>query len=216
MNWTMNGLILLALQVASLSSVFAQNHLQFAARMLSQEQTASRVTARVPVGSAGAPHCEVIETHEIKINCTYTATPRSSKRGTGEQRIVLNRAVLSFGTIRDSYMLVDLTFTNEGASPISGPHIVYLAIDDDAGRNMVRRALSKVDLSKLPPAVPVTFSERFLIGGFRAGQYTISLLISNTDPSLKDNPGRNVLLSNDGVADPTTGSNTIAHFRVGP
>jgi hypothetical protein len=216
MNWTMNGLILLALQAASLSPLFGQNHVQFGVHMLSQEQTTSRVTAPVSVGSAGAPHCEVNETREIKISCTYTATPRPLKRGTEEQRIVLNRAVLSFGTIRDSYMLVDLTLTNEGANPISGPHSAYLAIDDGAGRNMVRRVLPKVDLSKLPPGVPVTFSERFLIGGFRAGQYTISLLISNTDPSLKDNPGRNVLLSNEGVADPATGSNTIAHFRVGP
>jgi hypothetical protein len=146
----------------------------------------------------------------------YTATPRSPKRGKDEQRIVLNRAELAFGTIRDSYMVVDLTFTNEGASPISGPHTAYLAVDNDAGQNMVRRVLPKMDLSKLSPGVPVTFSERFLIGGFRAGRYRISLLIPNTDPSLKDDPGRNVLLSNEGVAVPVTGSNTIAHFRVGP
>jgi hypothetical protein len=212
----MEGLLLLALQAASLSSLLEHNHVQFAVYMLSQEQTTSRATPRVPVGSEGAPHCEISETHEIKITCMYTATPRSPKRGKDEQRIVLNRAELAFGTIRDSYMVVDLTFTNEGASPISGPHTAYLAVDNDAGQNMVRRVLPKMDLSKLSPGVPVTFSERFLIGGFRAGRYRISLLIPNTDPSLKDDPGRNVLLSNEGVADPVTGSNTIAHFRVGP
>src|SRR5579863_10344412 len=109
MNWTMKGLILLALQAGSLSSLFGQNHVQFAVYMLSQEQTTSHVTPKVPVGSEGAPQCEISETREIKIICMYTATPRSPKLGKEEQRIVLDRAVLSFGTVRDSYMIVDLT-----------------------------------------------------------------------------------------------------------
>lgn len=215
MKWNIKGLTLLALQAASFSSLFGQNHVQFAAYMFRQEQTTSRVTPPVPAESAVAPHCEIIETQEIKITCTYTATPRFSARGTDEARIVLNRAVLSFGTKRDSYMLVDLTLTNGGASLFSEPHTVYLSVDDEAGHNMVRRVLPKVDFSKLSPGVPVTFSERLLVGGFRPGRYTISLLIPNPDPSLKDNPARNILLSSEGVADSAIGLNTIAHFTVG-
>jgi hypothetical protein len=215
MKWTMNGLALLALRGASLCSLFGRTGVQFALDKFGQEQPTSRVTVPVPAESAAAPHCEIIETKEIKITCTYTPTPQSSPSGKDELRIVLNRAVLSFGTIRDSYMLIDLTLTNEGTNPISGLHTVYLAVDDEAGHNIVRRVLPKIDLSKLSPGVPVTFSERLLIGGFRAGHYTISLLIPNPDPSLKNNPARNILLSNEGVTDSTTGLNTIAHFIVG-
>lgn len=215
MKWTMEGLALLLLQAASLGSFFGQNGVQLALCKVSQEQKASRVTAAVPAESAAAPHCEIIGTQEIRITCTYTPILRSSPSGNGDLRIVLNRAVLSFGTIRDSYMLIDLTLTNEGASPISGPPAITLTVNDEAGHNMVRRVLAKVDLSRLSPGVPLTFSERLLIGGFRAGHYTISLLIPNSDPSLKDNPARNILLSNEGVADSTIGLNTIAHFTVG-
>jgi hypothetical protein len=147
--------------------------------------------------------------------CKFSQEQKAS-RSKDELRIVLNQAVFSFGTIRDSYMLIDLTLTNEGPSPISGPPAISLTVNDEAGHNMVRRVLPKVDLSKLSPGVPVTFSERLLIGGFRAGHYTISLLIPNPDPSLKDNSARNILLSNEGVADSTNGLNTIAHFTVGP
>jgi hypothetical protein len=113
-------------------------------------------------------------------------------------------------------MLADLTFTNEGANFIPGLQTVYLTIDDESHHNMVRRVLPKVDFAKLSPGVPATFSERFLIGGFRPGHYMISLLIPNPDPSLKNNPASNILLSNEGVAEPAIGSNTIAHFMVGP
>jgi hypothetical protein len=215
MKWMMESLALLVLQAASLGSFFGQNGVQFALCKVSQEQKASRVTAAVPAESATAPHCGILGTQEIKITCTYTPTARPSPRSKEELRIVLNRAVLSFGTIRDSYMLIDLTLTNEGANVIPGSYAVSLAVDDEAGHNLVRRILPKVDFSKLSPGVPVTFSERLLIGGFRAGHYTISLLIPNSDPSLKDNPARNILLSNEGVADSTIGLNTIAHFTVG-
>ena len=113
-------------------------------------------------------------------------------------------------------MLVDLMFTNEGTKVPSAAYRIYLTIEDQDGHNMVRRVLSKVDFSKLPPGKPVTFSERFLIGGFRRGRYTISLLIPNPDPTLKNNLANNIFLSNEGIANPVTGSNTIANFSVGP
>lgn len=111
-------------------------------------------------------------------------------------------------------MLVDLTFTNEGTNSISEAHVVSLVIDDEAGHNIVRRVLPKVDLAKLSPGVPVTFSERLLVGGFHPGRYSISLSIPNPGPALKDNPAHNILLSNEGVADSKLGLNTIAHFTV--
>ena len=191
MHWIASGLTLVALHAVSF-----------------------RVSAPVTPRSATASVCETVEAQEVKITCTYTATPRPSNPD--EQRIVLNRAVLSFGTKRDSFMFVDLTFTNEGASVPSVLHTIYLTIEDEEGHNVVRRVLPKVDFRKLPPGEPVTFSERFLIGGFRRGRYAISLLIPNPDPSLKNNPAHNILLSSDGVANPTTGSNTVAHFTVGP
>lgn len=215
MKKAMKVLALLALQAASPGSLFAQKVVQFAVYNLGQQQTASRPAAPVPAESATAPHCETLGIQEIKITCTYTPTARPSQWGKGEPRIVLNRAVLSFAIERDNYMLVELTLTNEGASLIPEPYAVSLTVDDEARHNIVRRVLPKVDFSKLSPGVRVTFSERLLIGGFRAGHYTICLLIPNPDPSLKNNPERNILLSNEGIADPTTGLNTIAHFTVG-
>ena len=111
-------------------------------------------------------------------------------------------------------MFIDLTLTNEAARPISGQQLVSLAVDDEAGRNMIRRVLRTVDFAKLVPGTPVTFSERLLIGAFRPGRYRISLLIRNPDPALKDNSARNILLSDEGVAEPSTGSNAIANFAV--
>ena len=174
-----------------------------------------RVTIAVPDASAG-PRCEIVGAREIKVTCTYTPTPRSLTSSQDETRLVLNRAMLTFDTIREGYMFVDLTLTNEGARSISGQRLVSLAVDDEAGLNMVRRVLPTVDFSKLVPGTPVAFSERLLIGGFLPGRYKVSLLLRNPDPSLKDDPARNILLSDEGVADPSTGSNTIAHFTVGP
>ncbi len=215
MNSTLKGLTLLALQAGFLASLSRGSPIQFDAGILSQEQVTSHVSDQVPPGLPAAPRCETIGTEDLKITCTYTATVRPPNRGKDKQRIVLNRAELSFGTKRDSYMLIDLTFMTEEARPNARPYTVYLTVDDEGGHNMVRRALPKVDFSKLTPGVPATFSERLLIGGFRPGRYIISLVIPNPEPSQKNNPASNILLSNVGVADPTIGSNVIARFIAG-
>jgi len=213
MRQTMNGFALLALEAASLSSLFGQHGVQFAPHKVSQELTTSRATAPA-ADSVAAPHCEVLGTQEIRITCTYTPTPHSSPRGKDQRRIVLNRALLSFGTEHESFMVVKLTLTNEGTKVISEPHAVYLAVDDETGQNMVRRILPKVDISKLFPGLRVTFSEQFLVGGFRSGRYSIYLSIPNLDPLLKSDPTHNLLLSSMGVSDPSTGRITLAHFNV--
>lgn len=111
-------------------------------------------------------------------------------------------------------MVVELTFTNEGTVRISDALTCYLAINDDAGQNYMRRILPRVDFHKLAPGQRLTFSDRLIVGSFRPGHYTIYLWIPNTDPTLRFNPARNFLLSSAGVADTVTGLNTVATFRV--
>jgi len=162
---------------------------------------------------AGAsPQCETTGTHEITIRCTYTPSPPSLSGPQNAPRIVLNRAELSFETANESHMLVELEFTNAGGTSLAAAPAVSLAIDDDTGRNVVRRVLAHLDLSKLHPGEHFTFSDRLLVGAFTEGRYTVSLSIP--DPSHKDSPKSNVLLCSTGVPDPATGLNTIAHFSV--
>jgi len=199
----------------------------FAARVLAQnpvgavadQQGPRQSTAPLPESpdKAGAsPRCETTGTHEITIRCTYTPSSQSASDPKNAPRIVLNHAELSFETKHESYMLVELEFTNEGASLVTPAPTVYLAIDDEAGRNVVRRALPHVDLSKLHPGAHLTFSERFLVGAFTGGHYRISLWIPDPEPSRKDTAAYNLLLNSAGVPEPTTGLNRIAQFSVAP
>jgi hypothetical protein len=167
-----------------------------------------------PNKPVGAPRCKAAGEAEISISCKYKAAPRAASQHGDEPRMVLLRATLSFGTVHESFLLINLTLENQGLNRISETRQVYLAIDDDAGHNHVRRVLPHVDFSKLAPGQRLTFSDRFLIGGFPAGHYTVQLWIPDPDPSLKFDPAHNFLLSSAGVADPTTGLNTLAEFIV--
>jgi hypothetical protein len=166
--------------------------------------------------STGSPKCEIAGNGAITITCVYTAVPRSESYNQDAPRIILNRAVLSFNPKSESHMLVELTLSNDSARQISGRHAVYLAIDGDDGRNYVRRPLPSVDFSILKPGEPQTSSDQLRIGAFLAGRYEIHLWIPDPDPSLKFNASHNLLLSNVGVGDPTTGLNTLAQFTVEP
>jgi hypothetical protein len=163
---------------------------------------------------ATASQCETAGKKEITIMCDYMATPHASSKNISTPRIVLNRLMISFKPNKESHMVVELTFTNEETARISDARTSYLAIDDDAGQNHVRRVLQQVDFRKLAPSQRLTFSDRLLVGSFRPGHYTIYLWIPNPDPALKFNPARNFLLSSLGVADTVTGLNTLARFSV--
>jgi hypothetical protein len=200
-------LLVLSLAINNSSSAFAQD---------GTTQGTSQVPVSTSDKSAGEPRCTTTGEVEITITCTYTATRRSASIGRYVPRIVLNRAVLSLEPHEESNMLVELTFTNESAGLISTGHTLYLAIDDDQGRNYVRRPLPDFDFSKLKPGEPRTFSDHLLIGSFLATRYTIHLWIPDPDPSLKFNSEHNFLLSSAGVADVASGLNVLAQFTVAP
>lgn len=208
-------LVILTIQVNSSSPVSAQG----VNGPVSSEKNPPQSTSRGAVpGLDKAPtgtQCETTGRSEVTITCTYTPTHHGASDPKDAVRVVLNRAQLSFKTNHESHMLVELEFTNESRGRIFPAPTVYLAIDDDTGRNVVRRVLAHVDLSKIQPGGRLTFSDRFLVGAFPGGRYTISLSIPNSNSSLKDNPAYNILLSSAGVADPSTGLNTVAHFSVG-
>ena len=127
---------------------------------------------------------------------------------------MLNNAVLLFKTSNESHMHVELTFTNEGTDSISDGRLVYLAIDDDSGRNYVRRLLPHIDFRTLVPGAQRTISERLLVPALQPRHYVIRLWIPNPDPALKFDTAHNLLLSSVGVPDPETGLNMIAAFSV--
>lgn len=111
-------------------------------------------------------------------------------------------------------MRVELTFTNASGHAISETRTVYIAIDDDAGENHIRRPLPRVDFTKLVPGQSTTFSDVLRAPAFQPGHYKIYLWIPSSDPSLKFDATRNFLLSNSGVPDEKSGLNTIAAFTV--
>jgi hypothetical protein len=158
--------------------------------------------------STPAPQCVTIGTDELTITCAY-------KPGNGAQpRINLNRAAISFAPSNDSQMSVELTFTNDAGNKISVHRDVYLVIDDENGKNNLRRLLPHVDFTKLEPGKPSKFQDVILAPGFAPGTYAVSLWIPSTDPSLKFDATHNFLLGSEGVADPATGLNQIAKFTV--
>jgi len=203
-------LVVLAMQTISAS--------RDSAPMLGFRQASPQGTARAPARNLDkaevAPQCETTGTNAITISCTYTSSPRPAFDPKNVPRIVLNHAKVSFEPNHESHMLVELEFTNDGASTITPATTVYLVIDDDTGRNVVRRLLPHVDLAKLHDGEGVKFSERFLVGAFPGGRYTISLSIPDPEASRKNIPAYNTLLSSVGVPDPTTGLNIVAHFSI--
>jgi hypothetical protein len=181
----------------------------FAAKVLGR-------AARAQAGSKTGSVCDTSGKHEIEIACDYTEARRTAETRVTEPRIVLNRAQIAFTTEDENYMRVELTFTNESTAEISEPQTVYLSIDNDEVRNLVRRILPHVDFTKLEPGKKVTFTDQLLIGVLPKGQYAVHLWIPNADPGLKFDSAHNLLLSNVGVSDRDTGLNTIATFTILP
>jgi hypothetical protein len=167
------------------------------------------------VGQASTPStlCTAVGSYTIHLTCEYAQTPRSTTQGDAP-RIILNRAALSFKTKDENFMRVELTFTNGDDKPFSSLRHVYLAIDDDEGRNLIRRVLPHADFRKLVPGKPVTFSDQLLVGGLRSGHYWVHLEIPSADPSAASEQSQNLLLSNLDVPDRQTGLNTIAAFSI--
>lgn len=175
---------------------------------------ASALADKTQTKSSSSPHCDIAGAKAITITCHYSASPVDDPGSNREPRIVLNDAVLSFKTRDDNYMHVALTFTNDGKNAISDAHPVYLAIDDEAGNNYIRRLLPHVDFRSLLPGVQQTFSERLLAPALQPRRYIARLWIPNPDPSLKTDPAHNFLLSSAGVPDSESGLNLIANFSV--
>lgn len=202
----------LAIDTISAGRDVAQTQANFVSPRQESPQSTSRLPATSP--DKAEPQCETTGTKEMTISCTYTPSLEASTITKNAARIILNRAEVSFELNHESYMRVELEFTNGGGSSLTSAPTVYLAIDDDTGRNVIRRVLTHVDLTRLHIGERLTFLDRLLVGAFTSGRYTISLSIPDPEPSRKNIPAYNLLLSSAGVPDPTTGLNTVAHFSV--
>jgi hypothetical protein len=137
-----------------------------------------------------------------------------SSASSGDPHIALNRAELSFKTTDENWMRLDLKFTNLDQLPISMARSIYIAFDDDAGRNFIRRPLPHVNLHGLAPGQSADFQERLLIAALRPGHYQIKLWIPSSDPKLRFDAAHNFLISSMGVGDEKSGLNKIAEFSV--
>jgi hypothetical protein len=166
------------------------------------------------VNSPPVPECRIAGKGEISIVCNYQSIPQSRLENKKAPCIALNRIVLSFKTGHDSRMHVNLTFTNEGVTRISDARPVYLAIDDERGRNHLRRVLPHTDLTAIKPGQTLTFQNTLIAPAFSQGHYTIFLWIPASDSSLKFDSAHNLLLHNKDVANPETGLNSLAAFEV--
>ena len=161
----------------------------------------------------GAPQCDIKGSGEITITCSYSPESHGSEQIAGP-RIALDHASLFFDTDQDSHMKIGLTITNHGSAAVSEARTVYIAIDGADEKNVMRRALPSVVLSKIAPQQTAVFSETLLSPAFPRGTYTIHLWIPSPETSLKFDPSHNLLLANIGVPDSATGLNTLATFTV--
>jgi hypothetical protein len=207
-------LVFFAIQTISPGCDSTLSQIGFICSRQDSQQSTPRLSAPSPDQAEVPPQCETAGMKKITISCSFTPSLRGASDPKDVARIVLNHAELSFEPNHESPMLVELEFTNVGGSSITSAPTVYLAIDDDTGRNVIRRALPNVDLARLRTGERLTFSDRFLVGAFPGGRYTISLSIPDPELSRKNNPAYNMLLSSTGVPNPTTGQNTVAHFSV--
>ncbi|HVB55987.1 MAG TPA: hypothetical protein VNE63_06065 [Candidatus Acidoferrales bacterium] len=177
-----------------------------------KEQPVSHGSSLARTNARNQPQCKTAGDTHITITCRYKAIHASANQG--GPHIALNRFVVSFSTNDESLMRVDLTFTNEDTKPILEARTIYLAIDDAANHNYLRRILPQVDFRNLAPDKPRTYSDRLLAGSFRPGDYTFHLWIPSPEPSRKFSSADNFLLSSAGVPNPATGLNTLAEFTV--
>lgn len=140
--------------------------------------------------------------------------PLDSAQSRGNPQIALNRAKLTFQTKGDNWTQLELWFTKLDSTPISKARRVYIAIDDDAGHNFIRRPLPSVNLASLAPGQSAEFQERLLFPALQPGYYQIKLWIPSVDPEFRFNAAHNLLVSSFGVADAKSGLNAIAAFSV--
>lgn len=159
--------------------------------------------------------CSTSVKEQITITCNYQAAAKDASAPEDDASVMLDRFEISFGARKAGEMRAELTFTNCGSSPISEARTVYLSVDDDAGRNYLRRILRQVDLRQIGPGESLTFSSRFIAGTFMPGHYIFHLWIPSSDQALKFDPRYNLLLANNGVADRSTGLNVLADFTMG-
>lgn len=175
-------------------------------------------TSRTRVGSRARnlqeSRCQAIGDDEITITCEYGHARHAGNDATHPSPVMINRAELSFEPNDSSTLRVTLSFTNTGAAAIAEARAVYIAIDDNAGNNYVRRALPSVDFRKLEPGKPTTFTEQLRVAKFPPGRYTIALWIPSTDKALQFDPAHNLMVDGAGVADAKSGLNVLAKFTV--
>jgi len=179
-----------------------------------QEKISSPASPPISSQAGAQPRCRVNGTRDIAIACDYTQVPLRSAPSFGEPHIALDRAELSFKTEDSNWMRLELRFTKTDRVPISVARPVYIAFDDDAGHNFIRRPLPNVNLAGLVTGKSGNFQERLLVPALQPGHYRINLWIPSADPEFKFNSAHNLLLNSYGVGDKKTGLNRIAEFTV--
>ena len=202
--------------IATAFPVFASMAMAESHAGATEQGSSAVVTLSSPQGVT-APACKISGDDEFTISCNYATNPSSKSDAPPDQRvsdIALDRFDVSFKVRGENEIKWTLTFRNTGTVPYADSRTVYVAIDDDAGHNYLRRFLPQIDFRKIGPGESATFSGKLLSAGLRPGHYAFELWIPNPDSALKFNPSYNMLLRNKGVSDLSTGLNILARFTV--
>jgi len=94
--------------------------------------SACLAVSREQIGSIEARSCETAGRSTITLECDYSQV--FADRDDKQARMALDRALITFGPRDESYMHVDLTFTNIGKTRFAEAWRVYIEFDDERGR----------------------------------------------------------------------------------
>src|SRR5262249_46349166 len=156
-------------------------------------QTATHPSPSVstPTQNDQGPRCQASPGKAISIACNYTPLPAASSEEPSSPKIALDRAQLSIGNGDGQTSTIRLRFTNIDFARVAESRIVYIQIDDEAGRNYVRRPLSSVKLDAIAPGQSLDFSQTYLFPAFEPGSYIVRLWIPSSDPKSKFDASKN-------------------------
>jgi hypothetical protein len=175
------------------------------------ESEASKATGAADKASESP--CATTGQRVITITCAYSEGRDSSEQNNGLP-IAVKSFVVSFNPKDEGPITIELTFANVGMQALSKARPVYLAVDDEEGKNYFRRELKQIDLQTIEHGQTVTFREEQLIASFPQGHYTFHLWMPSNEPGQKFDARYNALLANQDLAETSSGLDRLAEFSV--
>jgi hypothetical protein len=173
--------------------------------------TSSKVTGTADKASEST--CATTGQRVITITCAYPSGPGSAAQNNGLP-IAIKNFMVSFNPKEEGPITIELTFANVGNEAVQHARPVYLAVDDEEGKNYFRRELKEVDLANIASGQTMTFREEQLIAAFPQGHYFFHLWMPSNELAQTFDFRYNALLANEGLAETGSGLDRLADFTV--